>query len=65
MVCPLCIAIPLALAGAGGAVAGSSKKQYETRRKMLFWSIIAMVVSFIIFAIWFFFLRNCTSCKLK
>jgi sugar phosphate permease len=57
--CGICMAVPIALAGAG--VAGlSTKEDYRKRKKiMITTGIVVLVVS--LFLWWYY--RDCASCK--
>lgn len=58
--CGMCMAIPIALAGAG--VAGiSSKQDYQTRkRNMICAGLVVLVIS--LFLLWYY--KDCNSCKM-
>jgi hypothetical protein len=66
--CGACLAIPLAFAGAGSGVYGSSKSHgsYKKQRKIQFISIVVNFILLIISLIlwWFFYIhKKCTSCR--
>jgi hypothetical protein len=57
--CGICMAVPIALAGAG--VAGlTSKAEYHKRKKIMI--ITGLVILFICLFIWWYY-RDCESCK--
>lgn len=57
--CGMCMAVPIALAGAG--VAGlSSKQDYQKRKRiMISTGIVVLLIS--IFLFWYY--QGCTSCQ--
>lgn len=57
--CGMCMAVPIALAGAG--VAGlSSKKDYQKRKWiMISTGVVVLIIS--LFLLWYY--QDCTSCK--
>ena len=60
--CASCLAIPIALIGAGVAGSSSSSKQHKTKKKILFWSgIITILIAIFVF-IYFKFI-NCSQCR--
>ena len=64
--CGACLAVPLALAGAGMAGVGSKKddkndKSKRKRKKIMFWSGIAVTIIGIIVAL--LYLRTCKDCR--
>lgn len=62
--CPACIAIPLAMAGAGVSVAsGNQKGKHQQRKKIMLWGGIAVTVLSIIIAIYFLFIKKCKDCR--
>jgi len=58
--CGTCLALPLALAGAGAAGVSSSDNNDKTK-KILFWGGISITIVSIIATI--IFLRRCKTCK--
>jgi hypothetical protein len=59
--CGMCMAVPIALAGAGVAGA-STKKQYEKRKSIMIWTgVIVLLMS--IFMMWYY--KDCKSCKIS
>lgn len=57
--CGMCMAVPIALAGAG--VAGlSSKKDYQ-KRKLIMISTGVMIILASMFLLWYY--KDCASCK--
>jgi hypothetical protein len=60
--CGACLAVPLAMAGAGTAAGASDYKSKKKWKKILFIGGIVISVISIIVAIWY--LRSCESCKL-
>lgn len=60
--CGACIAVPMALAGAGVGTAGASlnAQEYKTKRK---WMIIGGLVSLLVAALVFWYYSNCDDCK--
>jgi hypothetical protein len=64
--CGACLAVPLAFAGAGMAGVGSKKddknnKSIRKRKKIMFWSGIAVTIVGLIIAL--LFLRTCKNCR--
>jgi len=57
--CGMCMAVPIALAGAG--VAGlSSKGDYQKRKRiMISTGVVVLLIS--LFLLWYY--QDCTSCK--
>lgn len=63
--CPACIIAPLALMGAGGAVASGmgSKDKLKKKKQLLFWmSIGTIALSLLILIFWLIFRKKCTGC---
>tara|TARA_Y100000389_G_C17420770_1_gene496575 strand:- start:517 stop:732 length:216 start_codon:yes stop_codon:yes gene_type:complete len=60
--CGACLAVPLAMAGAGTAVGTSDYKNKKKWKKILFVGGIVVAVISIIIAVWY--LRTCKSCKI-
>lgn len=59
--CGMCMAVPIALAGAGVAGA-STKEQYKKRKSIMMWTgVVVLLVS--IFMMWYY--RDCKSCKIS
>tara|TARA_B100001939_G_C16782280_1_gene547546 strand:- start:238 stop:459 length:222 start_codon:yes stop_codon:yes gene_type:complete len=59
--CPACIAVPLAMAGAGTSKSASTKQTFLA--KVIFWLSIIITVISIIVAIWYF--TRCEECAMK
>lgn len=60
--CGACLAIPLALAGAGVAGVGAKQKGgHKKRRNIMLWGGIALTVISVIVTI--IYLKNCKSCR--
>lgn len=57
--CGACLAVPLAIAGAGTAGAGSSKKNKKLRKLLVWGGVIVSVISIIV-AI--YFITRCQEC---
>lgn len=62
--CPVCVAVPLALAGAGATSLGANQSEnYKKRRKnLLFVGISSTVISLLII-IYYVWIKDCESCK--
>lgn len=62
--CGACLAVPLAMAGAGAAGVGAKQKGgHKKMKNILLWGGIALTVVSVIVAI--IYLRNCKSCAWK
>lgn len=59
--CPACVAVPLAMAGAGTSKSASGKQ--SVLGKVIFWLSIIITVLSIIVAIWYF--TRCKECSEK
>lgn len=59
--CPACVALPLAMAGAGTSKGASGKQTVLGR--VIFWLSIIITVLSIIVAIWYF--TRCEECSMK
>ncbi len=61
--CGACMAIPVAIAGAGVAGAGSKKGagSHKNTKKIMLWGGIALTVVSIIIAL--IYMRNCKDCR--
>jgi FtsH-binding integral membrane protein len=60
--CGACLAVPLALVGAGAAGVGAKQKgRYKKMKNILLWGGIALTVVSVIVAI--IYLRNCKNCR--
>lgn len=60
MVCPLCLLVPLAVAGGGTSAASSGKK-----KKILFWGgITILIISIFLIFYLKIFTKKCTNCKI-
>jgi cytochrome c biogenesis protein CcdA len=59
--CGACLAIPVALAGAGAAGYGSKKGSYKTLKKVAF--IGGLTVTFIALGISIYFICRCKECN--
>lgn len=58
--CGMCMAVPIALAGAG--VAGfASKQDYQNRKYIIIWTSIAVLITILILYLKF---QNCSSCTI-
>ena len=57
--CGMCMAVPIALAGAG--VAGLSSKEDYQKRKWIMISTGIVVIVICLFLLWYY--QDCTSCK--
>lgn len=58
--CGMCMAVPIALAGAGVAGGLSSKKDYQNRKRVIIYTgVIVLVIS--MFLLWYY--QDCSSCK--
>ena len=60
--CAACLAVPLAMAGAGTAGAGSTQKN-KNAKKWMMWGGIAVSVISILIAIYFLWIKKCESCR--
>ena len=62
--CGACIAIPLALVGAGTSVySASSKKKYKTQKKVIFWTGIAITLISLLIIVYFVWIKKCKDCE--
>ena len=59
--CPACVAVPLAMAGAGTSKGANGKQ--TVLGKVIFWLSIIITVLSIIVAIWYF--TRCEECAMK
>ncbi len=59
--CPACVAVPLALAGAGTSKTTQGKT--STMSKIIFWLSIIITILSIVVAIWYF--TRCKECAQK
>ena len=60
--CGACIALPLAMAGAGLSVSGGRKKgDFQKYRKLALWGGLGLVLISIIIGIYYF--KTCSSCR--
>ena len=59
--CPACIAVPLALAGAGAAGIGVKNGSNKKMKKIMLWGGLSVTAISVIIAI--VYLRNCKSCR--
>ena len=60
--CGACVAVPLALLGAGAATASSSSG-YKLRKTILLWGGIGLGVIALIIFIYFKFIKKCSTCR--
>lgn len=62
--CGACMALPLAVAGAGATAIGANQSaQHKKRKKILLWSGIATVVLAVLLGIYMTFVRKgCQTC---
>jgi len=62
--CPVCLAVPLAFAGAGVTSVGANQSSVYKRRKtiLLYGGIVVGVISLMII-VYYKFIRDCDSCK--
>ena len=62
--CGACLAVPLALIGAGaGAVGSNQKGKHKKTKNIMMWGGIATVVISILIAIYFLWIKKCNDCK--
>lgn len=63
--CPACLAVPLAMAGAGAGIAGTMDKgkKHKTQKKMLVWVGVLTVVFAVLFIIYYKFIKKCEECR--
>jgi hypothetical protein len=59
--CGACLAIPLAIAGAGVGVAGSKKGDHKKRKKIMLWGGVATALISILVALYFIY--SCKDCR--
>lgn len=59
--CGACLAVPLALAGAGAASVGA-KGSYKKNRKALLWTGILTVIISILIMVYFVWIKKCDKC---
>ena len=60
--CPSCIAIPLAMAGAGAAGYGN-KVSHGKMKKILLWGGIAVTIVSLLVALYFLYIKKCDGCR--
>ena len=62
--CPACLAIPLAMAGAGASVAGSNKSaKFKLQKKVLLWGGIFTVLVSVAIVIYYICIKDCKDCR--
>lgn len=59
--CVACVAGATAVLGAGVSTAGS-KDQHRTKKKIMFWSGITLVVLSLLVAVYVLWYRKCSDC---
>lgn len=61
--CGACLAVPLAMVGAGvGAAGATTKGNHAKTKKILLWSGVATIILALLIAIYYLFLKKCSSC---
>ncbi len=61
--CGACIAVPLALAGAGASISGANRKgSYKKSKKILLWGGIVSIAISIMIAYYFLKIKKCSEC---
>jgi len=62
--CPACIAVPLAMAGAGASSLGANQSSnYKKRKQILLWGGISTTVLSLIIVIYYVWIKDCKSCR--
>jgi hypothetical protein len=61
--CGACLAIPLALVGAGASTVGAGEKgKHKTRRNVLLWGGISAIILSVLIGIYYLWIKNCSEC---
>jgi hypothetical protein len=62
--CGACLAVPLAMVGVGvGAAGATTKGSHQRTKKVLLWSGVATVIISLLIAIYFLYIKKCSSCR--
>jgi hypothetical protein len=59
--CGACLAIPLALAGAGASTVGSGGK-HKNKRRIILWVGIATVILSLVIGVYYLWIKKCSEC---
>jgi uncharacterized membrane protein YjfL (UPF0719 family) len=61
--CGACLAVPMALVGAGASVAGANQKgTHKKMKKYMLWGGILTIIISILIAVYFISIKKCNSC---
>ncbi len=61
--CGACLAVPLALAGAGASISGVNRKgSYRKSKRILLWGGIISIIASIAIAYYFLKIKKCSEC---
>lgn len=62
--CGACLAVPIAMVGVGvGATGATAKGRHQRTKKVLLWSGIVTVIIALLIAIYFLYIKKCSSCR--
>jgi len=62
--CGACLAVPLAMVGMGvGAAGATTKGSHQKSKKILLWSGIFTVILALLIAIYFLYIKKCSTCR--
>lgn len=62
--CGACVAVPLAMIGAGASAYGSGNGSHDQTKTIVFWAGVATVIISTLVAIYFLFIKDCKDCKI-
>lgn len=61
--CPACLAVPLALAGAGASTIGTNQsQQHKKRKQILLWGGITTLIFALLIIVYYVWIKKCKSC---
>ncbi len=60
--CGACLAIPIAIAGSGLGIAGTTKGSHKRMKKILLISGISLTILSVFIAIYFLYIKKCNTC---
>jgi hypothetical protein len=61
--CPACVAVPLAMAGAGMTGIGSTKDPKNNKKSKNILLVVGLIITLLCLAIGIFYLRRCKNCR--
>jgi undecaprenyl pyrophosphate phosphatase UppP len=62
--CPACVAIPLAMAGAGASVYGSKKQgEHKKMKNIMLCGGLSVTFISVLVAVYFLFIKKCSDCR--